>query len=92
MVKIILEFFTRYHERKTQQNASRLEQAVRREFWFSNALDRLRQPKERSTNDENFSEITPSPMPKPTAPGSATPPPRLPAKPKSKPVPIPTLD
>ena len=82
-------FFQMYHERQQQHNAARMEQAVRREFWFSSAMDKLRQPRGRA-NEEN--EITSSQLPNPSAPKPVTPPPPLPSKPKPIPAPIPLQD
>ena len=69
-IRLILRFFfQRYHERQQQHNAASMEQAVRREFWFSSAMDKLRQPRGRA-NEEN--EITSSQLPNPSAPKPVT--------------------
>ena len=71
--------FKRYNERAAHRNAACLEQAVQRDFWFSNALDRLRQPRGR-TNEEPANEAS--------APEPDVSPPPLPSKPKPIPTPV----
>ena len=68
-----MRIVNRHNERRAEQNASQLEQAVKSEYWFSTALDKLRK--------SNTNEMSPSSnLPQPNAPSLTTPPPPVSGK------------